>query len=711
MGLLGEGVLCIIQAFIFVYDIVTYPIYTVLHRPWVARSLHYKERATVISRNDREITVKAPAKMCLNLEQFDAAKVDTMAKCFQFALHKHSHRRCLGTRELLEVSDEIQPNGKMFKKWRLGKYTWQSFVDVDLLSTYLGKGLRELGQLAQQNLCIFADTKADWMIAAQACFKQSFPVVTLYTNLGDEAIIHAINQTEVEIVITNHELLPKFQKILAKTPKVVCLVFMEDQLAITPRNGFKSGVKILGLQEVIELGKKSIAIAVPPKPEDPAIIMYTSGSTGIPKGVILPHSSLIATVRAFFFVADPTLPSDIYLGYLPLAHILELLAENTMMCSGIPIGYSSPNTLTNNSTKIVKGGIGDTAVLKPTLMCAVPLVLDRIFKGIQEKVNKKGEFFKALFAFAHAYKKRWLLRGYNTPILDFFVFKNVRDLVGGKIRLMLSGGAPLSQETHDYIRIAFGVELVQGYGLTESCACACIMDKGDLSTGTSGTPLQGVQIRLLNWEEGGYTVTDQPLPRGEIILGGGNIATGYYKMPEKTKEDFFTDDEGVRWFKTGDIGRIESDGKLTIVDRKKDLVKLQLGEYISLGKVESELKTCPIVDNCCIYGDGMQNYVVALVVPDKNRLEVMAEKLGVTGLEFEELCKNKDVTGAVLRELHSHGKRVGLQKFELPGAVTLVTELWTPESGLVTAAFKLKRKPIADHYHKDLKRMYGARCA
>ena len=137
-------------------------------------------------------------------------------------------------------------------------------------------------------------------------------------------------------------------------------------------------------------------------------------------------------------------------------------------------------------------------------------------------------------------------------------------------------------------------------------------------------------------------------------------------MPEKTKEDFFTDAEGSRWFKTGDIGRIEADGKLTIVDRRKDLIKLQLGEYISLGKVESELKTCPLVDNCCIHGDGMQNYVVALIVPVKERLEALAERLGVTG-DFEELCKHKDITGAVLKELQTHGKRVGLQKFELPG--------------------------------------------
>jgi len=711
MGLLGDGVLAILQAVVFVYDIVTFPLYTVVQRPWVARSLHNKERAKVISHDDQQITIEPVAKMCPDLQQFINAKVDTMAKCFQFALEKHSHKKCLGTRKLLEEADEVQPNGKLFKKWRMGEYSWQSYVDIDTLSTNLGKGLRELGQLPQQNLCIFADTKADWMVAAQGCFKQSFPVVTLYTNLGDEAIIHAINQTEVEIVITNHELLPKFKNILSKTPKVAIVVFMEDQLATTATDGFKPGVNIIGFQEVLKLGQSSHSLATAPKPGDPAIIMYTSGSTGTPKGVVLPHSALISTVKAFHFVTDPPTAKDIYLGYLPLAHILELLAENTMMVQGVPIGYSSPNTLTDTSTKVVKGGTGDTTILRPTLMCAVPLVLDRIFKGIQEKVNKKGDFFKALFDFSHKYKKSWVQRGYYTPLLDFLVFRNVRNLVGGRIRLMLSGGAPLSQETHDYIRIAFGVDLVQGYGLTESCACASIMDSGDLSTGSSGPPLQGVQIRLVNWEEGGYRVTDQPRPRGEIVLGGGNIATGYYKMPEKTKEDFFTDEAGIRWFKTGDIGRFEEDGKLTIVDRKKDLVKLQLGEYISLGKVEAEMKTSPIVDNCCIYGDAMQNYVVALLVPNTARLEDMAEKLNITGKSFEELCKNKDITGAVLRELHTHGKRVGLQKFELPGAVTLVEDLWTPESGLVTAAFKLKRKPIADHYQKDLKRMYGARCA
>jgi len=275
---------------------------------------------------------------------------------------------------------------------------------------------------------------------------------------------------------------------------------------------------------------------------------------------------------------------------------------------------------------------------------------------------------------------------------------------------LLSGGAPLSPDTHDYVRCALSLPLVQGYGLTESCACCTIMDSDENSTGRTGPPLQGVLVKLIDWDEGNYRVSDSP-PRGEVVIGGGNVATGYYKLPDKTKEDFFTDETGRRWFRTGDIGEMAPDGTLKIVDRKKDLVKLNHGEYVSLGKVESELKTCPLVENICVYGDPTKPHCIALVVPDRNKLTTLAEKLGLSHFSFEELCSNETMTGSMLKELSQHGRKAGLEKFEIPGAITLCTELWTPESGLVTAAFKLKRKPIQDYYQKDLKRMYGARRA
>ncbi len=156
------------------------------------------------------------------------------------------------------------------------------------------------------------------------------------------------------------------------------------------------------------------------------------------------------------------------------------------------------------------------------------------------------------------------------------------------------------------------------------------------------------------------------------------------------------------------IFQINADGTLSIIDRKKDLVKLQFGEYVSLGKVEACLKTCPIVDNICIYGDSARSYCVALLTPDPKALTKLAQRLGKEeGTEFELLCRDRDITGAVLRQLVNHGKSHALEKFEIPGAVTLCKEAWTPESGLVTAAFKLKRKPIQTFYQHELDRMYG----
>merc|ERR1711915_527867 len=162
---------------------------------------------------------------------------------------------------------------------------------------------------------------------------------------------------------------------------------------------------------------------------------------------------------------------------------------------------------------------------------------------------------------------------------------------------------------------------------------------------------QGVNIQLMNWEEGNYRVTDKPFPRGEILIGGGNVASCYYKLPGKTEEEFFIDDNSRRWFRTGDIGQFDQHGTLKIIDRKKDSVKLQFGEYVSLGKVESVLKGCPVVANVCVYGDSTKSYVVAVICPVREVLEAMAERLGKKDLSFEPACMDRDLTGAVLREV------------------------------------------------------------
>lgn len=174
--------------------------------------------------------------------------------------------------------------------------------------------------------------------------------------------------------------------------------------------------------------------------------------------------------------------------------------------------------------------------------------------------------------------------------------------------------------------------------------------------GRVGAPSTMSDIRLINWEEGGYRVTNKPFPQGEILIGGESVSKGYYKLPGKTEEEFFNED-GRRWFKTGDIGEIHYDGVLKIIDRKKDLVKLQAGEYVSLGKVEAELKTCPFVENICVYGDPSKQFTVALVVPNQKHLEDLAAKQGLIGVEFEDMCSSPVLEKAVIKELAEHAKK------------------------------------------------------
>lgn len=224
--------------------------------------------------------------------------------------------------------------------------------------------------------------------------------------------------------------------------------------------------------------------------------------------------------------------------------------------------------------------------------------------------------------------------------------------------------------------------------------------------GRVGTPLQGVDLKIVSWNEGGYSVTDNVGPRGEIHIGGGNVSAGYYNMPEKSEEDYYLEN-GKRWFKTGDIGQVMQDGTFKIIDRKKDLVKLQMGEYVSLGKVESILKIFHLIDNVCVYAKSSESFAVALIVPDEAKLTHFAAKIGLNEDCVEKICANPKVVKEFLKVLTSHGLANGLEKFEVPKKIHLVSELWTPDSGLVTAAMKLKRKEIEKRYSNQIIDMYS----
>ncbi|MBN3295708.1 ACSL3 ligase, partial [Amia calva] len=629
---------------------------------------------------------------------------DTLDKVFEYAQKKFKTKDCIGTRELISEEDELQPNGKVFKKVILGEYNWLSYEEAYLAAAQFGSGLAALGQKPKSTIAIFCETRAEWLISAQACFMYNFPLVTLYATLGGQAIAHGLNETQVTHIITSKDLLQsRLKAILLQVPRLEHIIIVDDKPAA--KADYPRGILVHSLAAVQTLGAKAENMSKPhnqPIPSDIAVIMYTSGSTGIPKGVMISHSNLIAGITGMAERIPNLGEHDTYIGYLPLAHVLELSAELVCVSHGCRIGYSSPQTLADQSTKIKKGSKGDTSILKPTLMAAVPEIMDRIYKNVMRKVEEMNRVQRTLFVLAYNYKMEQISKGYSTPLCDSFVFRKVRSLLGGKTRVLLSGGAPLSAATQRFMNICFCCPVGQGYGLTETCGA------GTISERRVGAPLICSEITLKNWEEGGYYCTDQPHPRGEILIGGPNVTMGYYKNEAKNKDDFFVDENGQRWFCTGDIGEFHPDGCLKIIDRKKDLVKLQAGEYVSLGKVEAVLKNCPLIDNICAYANSDQSYVIGFIVPNQKQLMALAEQKKIRG-SWEEICNNSEMEKEVLRIIAEAAIGAKLEKFEIPVKIRLSSEPWTPETGLVTDAFKLKRKELKTHYQDDIERMYGGK--
>ncbi|TGZ52049.1 hypothetical protein CRM22_010706 [Opisthorchis felineus] len=613
-----------------------------------------------------------------------------------------------GTRAVLGTDYRTTPDGRRMIELILGEYSWETFGDAERRVSRISAGLYSM--LASEThprrpIAIFSETRAEWLFAAQAAFRLNRPVVTLYSTLGDDALVHGLNETEVSVVFTSDELLSKVVKIVQRCPTIKRVIYFSngvfnrelytevDNLAVPTGSATTSVAEaltkapqdlhlhdlieverlgaaiMLAQQEELKQKQKDSSIATDtssessvirttnssnsapstayqglwmppaekqPKPSDLAIIMYTSGSTGQPKGVELTHECLVSAI-AGHLQRLPKLRSnyDIYIGYLPLAHVFELNCELCCVIMGVRIGYSNPQTLTDTSSRIKQNFCkGDVTLLRPTLFASVPTVLERVSKAVWERVNAGGEFSKALFRFAYSYKCRRIHGGFPSFLVDRLIFRRVRSLMGGRLRYIVSGGAPLSEDSQLFANICLA-PIIQGYGLTETSASGTLMECGDLRCNHVGAPTPAVQIKLRPWPEGGYSPHDKPSPRGEILIAGGPVSNGYFKQPELTARDFYKDEDGIRWFCTGDIGLMHTDGCLSIIDRKKDLVKLQAGEYVSLSKVELALAQSVYVEQVCVYADASQHYTICFVSPKYTALMELASSLGLEHLAEE----------------------------------------------------------------------------
>jgi len=719
MGGFPDLVVSLLSGVAHTFDLLLYPIYVLWFRPAetlakrngnrVDMTFLHGEDAVLLERKDK-VTVKVEA--------------DHVYQHVKSKMTLRPDAPCLGTRQITGEITEQNADGKIWSKPVMKPYySWKTSREVLTQIDDVAAGLKTLeGLKPKDKVIIYADTCSEWMVTALACFKNNYTIVTLYTNLGTEGVVYGIQQVEAKVIVTGQQLLPKLIETLATFDnKVQHVVFFEHPFKKTlsmeppPCPADKMSINVVSLATIEDMGKDmDDAMKEPEKVsrDDVGMIMYTSGSTGKPKGVILSHENLVGclTINKEFLLRymGKNGERECYLAYLPAAHIFEIMIELIMVAEGVQVGFSTPLTLTDTSPKIVNGTQGDATILKPRYLIAVPTVLDRVYKAVMAKFSKASPLMNAIFNFSLEYKRRWVALGFDTPLLNAIIFKKLRDSLGGKVHLLLSGGAPLNPDIEEFFRLTISPRLATTLGMTEFTGAVSLGDEyGGL--GEVGIPNFNTTVRLEDWEDGGYRVTDKDGPRGEILVSGTCLASGYYKcQDEAANASFFEDGEGKTWFRTGDIAHANpTTGSLSIIDRKKDLVKLQMGEYVSLGKVESTIKVLPIVESICVYASPLQTAAVALIVPDEAKLRALAAQLGKQQptLNREEICQDEDVRKHVLGQIVSAAKG-RLQNFEVPKNLRLISDQWTPEGGLLTSAMKLKRKQIQNKYQLHIDQMY-----
>uniref|UniRef100_A0A4W5QVG0 Arachidonate--CoA ligase n=1 Tax=Hucho hucho TaxID=62062 RepID=A0A4W5QVG0_9TELE len=544
-------------------------------------------------------------------------------------------------------------------------YQWISYTEVAEQAQVLGSGL--LGKGCQPNpeqfIGIFAQNRPEWIISELACYTFSMAVVPLYDTLGEEAMVHILNLAEISLVICDKE--EKAESLLGNkekgvTPTLSCLVIFNDCSDAIVERGKNCGVEILELTQLM-----------PPKPQDLAVVCFTSGTTGI----VCFYRSLCESSK------------DVSISYLPLAHMA--CPTVSMFCHGARVGFYQGD---------ISLLMDDIKTLKPTFFPVVPRLLNRIYDKVSSVTSPLR---RAVLHYAVRRKQAELSSGVvrNNSLWDRLVFNRIQANLGGNLRFILTASAPISPTVLSFLRATLGCLIFEGYGQTECTAGCTFSMPGDWSAGHVGAPLPCAMVKLVDIPDMNYYAKNG---EGEICIRGHSVFRGYLKDEEKTAEAL--DSDG--WLHSGDVGQWLLNGTLRIIDRKKHIFKLSQGEYIAPERIENVYMRCVPVLQVFVHGDSLKSHLIGIVVPDPEVFNDWVKERGIIG-SYKELCQHPDVKKAVLEDMTAIGKEAGLKSFEQVKDLHLHPEMFSVSNGLLTPTLKSRRVDIRRVFQEQITNMYS----
>lgn len=586
--------------------------------------------------------------------------VDTLSKAFWRSVARHGEKTAL----LVKRDKQYRP----ITYTELGKRVYA-----------FARALHELGVRKGDRVAILAENCPEWAITDWATLCLGAITVPIYPTLTAPQVGEIMCDSEPKVlVVSDKKQRRKASEAIEGTPLKPHIICIEPD----PDSGTPSFEQMLNQPGTLTESDLQ-AMVEASQPDDIITFIYTSGTTGEPKGAMLTHSNLIPNIEGVLELIDWR-PDDVFLSFLPLSHVFERMGGHFLpIYAGLTIAYAeSLFTLAN-----------DMVTVKPTLMLGVPRfyasVMDRILASVRQMPPLRQKLFYRMLEVGKVYAQ-CQRDGRSAPfsvrlqhgLLDKLVATKIRERVGGRLRYFVSGGAALPKEVAEFFH-AFGILIIEGYGLTETSPVLTVNPPNAPRFGSVGKPIRGVEIRIAE--------------DGEILARGPNIMLGYYNKPEATAAAI--DPDG--WFHTGDVGRMDSDGYLYITDRKKDIIVLANGKNVAPQPIENLLKQSELVQEAVVYGDGMSAPVV-LIVPNMDSLRAFAKQHGIDA-EGDALLNHDAIQKRYRQELERVNRE--LADFQRLKGFRFISQPFSIETGELTPTLKVKRRVVAEKYAHLLQEM------